>query len=114
LNECKKQKRFIEFIEKVEIKKSKLDLCVSLMWVILILPVSLNYLIEALWFGSIYLKLATLILIFSSYNEDVFAIRFINAGANGFLNKMSSETEIKHAITCVMNTGKYTSNLIKD
>lgn len=54
------------------------------------------------------------ILIFSSYNEDIFAIRFINAGANGFLNKMSSETEIKHAITCVMNTGKYTSNLIKE
>ena len=54
------------------------------------------------------------ILIFSSYHEDIYAIRYINAGANGYLNKLSSEEEIKYAIETVMNTGKYISKNIQD
>ena len=52
--------------EKVEIKKTKWDLYISLTWIALILPISIIYLIKALWFGSIYLKLAVLMLICSS------------------------------------------------
>ena len=53
------------------------------------------------------------ILIFSGYDEEIYAIRYINAGANGFLSKISSEEEIKNAITAVMNSGKYLSKIFK-
>ena len=54
------------------------------------------------------------ILIFSGYDEEIYAIRYINAGANGYLNKLSSEEEIKYAIKTVMTSGKYTSKNIQD
>ena len=54
------------------------------------------------------------ILIFSGYDEEIYAIRYINAGANGFLSKISSEEEIKNAITAVMNSGKYLSKNIQE
>lgn len=54
------------------------------------------------------------ILIFSGFDEDIYAIRYISAGANGYLNKLSSEEEIKYAIHSVMKFGKYTSQNIQD
>lgn len=54
------------------------------------------------------------ILIFSGYDEDIYAVRYLSAGANGYLNKLSSEEEIKHAIKTVMRSGKYTSKNIQD
>ena len=54
------------------------------------------------------------ILIFSGYNEDIYAVRYLSAGANGYLSKLSSEEEIKHAIKTVMTFGKYTSKNIQD
>lgn len=54
------------------------------------------------------------ILIFSAYDEDIYAMRYINAGASGYLNKLCTEDEMKFAITSVMNFGKYTSQNIKD
>ena len=54
------------------------------------------------------------ILIFSGYDEDIYAVRYLSAGANGYLNKLSSEEEIKYAIETVMNTGKYISKNIQD
>lgn len=54
------------------------------------------------------------ILIFSAYDEDIYAMRYIHAGANGYLNKLCTEDEMKLAITSVMNFGKYTSQNIKD
>lgn len=54
------------------------------------------------------------ILIFSGYDEEIYAVRYLSAGANGYLNKLSSEEEIKHAIKTVMTFGKYTSKNIQD
>lgn len=54
------------------------------------------------------------ILIFSAYDEDIYAMRYINAGANGYLNKLCNEDEMKLAISSVMNYGKYTSQSIKE
>ena len=54
------------------------------------------------------------ILIFSGYDEEIYAIRYINAGANGFLSKISSEEEIKNAVKAVMNSGKYLSKNIQE
>lgn len=54
------------------------------------------------------------ILIFSGHEEDIYAMRYINAGANGYLSKLNSEDEIKKAIREVMNFGKYFSKNIQD
>lgn len=55
-----------------------------------------------------------IILMFSAFDEDIYAMRYLNAGANGYLNKLSSPNEIQIAITTVLNTGKYISPAIKD
>ncbi len=54
------------------------------------------------------------ILIFSAYDEDIYALRYLNAGASGYLNKGSNEQEIKHALKSMMVSGKYITQNIKD
>ncbi|WP_333666963.1 response regulator transcription factor [Flavobacterium sp.] len=54
------------------------------------------------------------ILIFSGYDEDIYGLRYINAGASGYLNKGSSEDEMKQAIKSMMISGKYITQNIKD
>lgn len=54
------------------------------------------------------------ILIFSSFDEDVYALRFIKAGAGGYLSKLSSPDEIQHAVEVMINTGRFTSEAIKN
>lgn len=49
------------------------------------------------------------ILIFSGLDENVQALKFINAGANGFLSKLSEEEEIKEAILRIITKGEYLS-----
>ncbi|MEG2102816.1 MAG: response regulator transcription factor, partial [Flavobacterium sp.] len=47
------------------------------------------------------------ILIFSAYDENIYAMRYLNAGASGYLNKETSEEEMKNAINSMMLSGKY-------
>src|SRR5690606_37566899 len=54
------------------------------------------------------------ILIFSAFNEEHHALPFIHAGANGYLNKLSSEREIQNAVKTLMETGKYFSETLKE
>lgn len=54
------------------------------------------------------------ILMFSSYHERIFALRYIQAGADGYLNKNSDELEIIKAIHTVMEGRKYVSQVMKD
>ncbi|WP_284653067.1 response regulator transcription factor [Flavobacterium terrisoli] len=54
------------------------------------------------------------ILIFSAYDEDIYALRYLNAGASGYLNKGSNEEEMKHALKSMMVSGKYITQNIKD
>ncbi|MDQ0781464.1 response regulator transcription factor [Chryseobacterium sp. W4I1] len=49
------------------------------------------------------------ILIFSDYERDV-AIQYIREGAEGYLNKQSSEEEIHEAVRSVMEKGYYYPN----
>ena len=51
------------------------------------------------------------ILIFSSFNEEDYALKFITAGTNGFLSKLSEESEIRDAILQIIEIGKYYSPL---
>lgn len=54
------------------------------------------------------------ILIFSAYDEDIYAMRYLNAGASGYLNKGSSEEEMKQALKSMILSGKYITQNIKD
>lgn len=47
------------------------------------------------------------ILILSMYNDQVFVIKGIEHGANGYLSKDSEAEEIEHAIHSAINTGYY-------
>lgn len=49
------------------------------------------------------------ILIFTGSEENLHALKFINAGANGFLSKLSEEEEIREAIASIVEKGKYIS-----
>jgi two-component system invasion response regulator UvrY len=53
------------------------------------------------------------ILIFSSYHENIFALRYLQAGANGYLSKHSDELEIIKAIQAVLEGRKYISEEMK-
>lgn len=50
----------------------------------------------------------TLILIFSGVDENQ-ALRFVSAGAHGFLSKLSEEEEIIHALQKMISQGEYLS-----
>ena len=54
------------------------------------------------------------ILMFSAYEEDTYALRYIHAGANGFLSKEASEDEMINAVNTLLETGKYFSSRTKE
>jgi|SRR5690606_20270695 len=54
------------------------------------------------------------ILVFSSYEESLYALRYINAGACGYLNKSTAMSELKNAIESIMTRGKYMSDAVKE
>lgn len=53
------------------------------------------------------------ILIFSGYDEQVYALRCLQAGANGYLMKQSPEEDIRRALTAVLQKEKYSSPAVK-
>ena len=46
------------------------------------------------------------ILMFSIYSENLYAIRYLKAGANGYLSKHASEDEVKTAIFSILKNRK--------
>lgn len=54
------------------------------------------------------------ILVYSSYDETLYAVRYLQAGAYGYLHKNSNKVQIKDAIETVLNNGKYMSEAVKD
>lgn len=54
------------------------------------------------------------ILMFSGFDENIYAMRYLNAGASGYLNKESSEDEMKKAINTMILSGKYITPNVKD
>lgn len=53
------------------------------------------------------------ILIFSGYDEQLFALRYLQAGVDGYLVKHSPEDELKIALRTVLNNEKYISPTVK-
>jgi len=56
------------------------------------------------------IRAETKILIFTGIDEITHSLKFINAGANGFLSKLSEEEEIKRAILKIRDEGEYISS----
>lgn len=54
------------------------------------------------------------ILVFSAYDENLYALRYLNAGASGYLNKACTEDEMKQALQSMVVSGKYITQNIKD
>jgi len=54
------------------------------------------------------------ILIFSAYDENIYAMRYLNAGASGYLKKETTEDEMKKAINSMISSGKYITQNVKD
>ncbi|WP_316825892.1 MULTISPECIES: response regulator transcription factor [Pedobacter] len=54
------------------------------------------------------------ILVFSSLNENIYAVPYLKAGASGYLTKTSDESEIVVAITTILAGGRYSSRNVKE
>jgi len=54
------------------------------------------------------------VLIFTGLEEDLHGLKFIKAGANGYLSKLSEEEEIREAITTFIEKGEYFSDLLRN
>ena len=51
---------------------------------------------------------------FTAFDEEIYAMRFLKAGASGYLNKVCSEDEMKLAINNMILSGKYITQNVKD
>ncbi len=64
-----------------------------------------------------YIKIhqpALRILLFSSQDEEVYAMRYLKMGASGYLSKQSSTAVIETALTAMLGTGRYVSDDVKE
>ena len=53
------------------------------------------------------------IMVFSDIDEELYAMHYLKAGANGFLSKNSSTQEIRTAIVAVLTNGRYMSEMVQ-
>jgi two-component system invasion response regulator UvrY len=53
------------------------------------------------------------IMVFSAIDEEIYAMHYLKAGANGFLSKSSSTKEIRAAIAAVLINGHYMSEIVQ-
>ena len=56
----------------------------------------------------------TKVMIFSSQDENLFAVRYLKMGADGILHKLSSEEVINKALTKMLDKGRYMSEEVKE
>lgn len=56
----------------------------------------------------------TKVMIFSSQDESLYAVRYLKMGADGFLHKDSREDVINRALIKMLDSGRYISEEVKD
>jgi DNA-binding NarL/FixJ family response regulator len=54
------------------------------------------------------------ILLFSAYGEEIYGLRYLKVGVNGYLEKNAPEKEIQEAIMRILAKGKYISSKVQD
>lgn len=57
---------------------------------------------------------STKVLVFSSQDESLYAIRYLKMGADGFLHKLANDDTIKKALIKMLDKGSYMSEDVKD
>lgn len=57
---------------------------------------------------------ATKILVLTMSSEDIYARKYLQLGAMGFINKEADSVELRLAITSVMNNKKYLSQRLRE
>lgn len=56
----------------------------------------------------------TKVMIFSSQDESLYAVRYLKMGADGFLHKLATEEVINKALIKMLDKGSYISDDVKD
>lgn len=56
----------------------------------------------------------TKVMVFSSQDENLYAIRYLKMGVDGFLHKLAPEEDIKKALEKMLYKGSYVSEEVKD
>lgn len=54
------------------------------------------------------------ILIFTGLEEELHGLKFVKAGADGYLSKLSEEEEVREAITTFIEKGEYFSAILRN
>lgn len=54
------------------------------------------------------------ILVFSSQDEHLYALRYLKMGAHGYLNKLSSKENIDEALSAMLQKGRFISEEVRD
>lgn len=54
------------------------------------------------------------ILVFSSQDEKVYAVRYLKMGADGFINKLSPKDTLERALTSMLQKGLYISEDVRE
>lgn len=54
------------------------------------------------------------VLVFSAQDEQLYAIRYLKMGADGFLHKLANDEKIGEALEKMLDKGSYISNEVKD
>lgn len=107
-------------IDKVQICeandfKEALTQCASIIFDLVILDINLSDGKKCLMIDDLrQLQKEVKILMFSAHEEEIYAFRYIQAGANGYLNKLSDSYTIVKTVKTVLEEGKYISNDILD
>lgn len=55
----------------------------------------------------------TKVLIFSANDEETYALRYLRAGADGYLDKMASLDQVREALQLMIKTGRYISPAVQ-
>lgn len=53
------------------------------------------------------------ILMFSAHEEEFYILKYLQSGANGYLNKLCGEETLVEAVKCILEKGEYISEELK-
>lgn len=59
------------------------------------------------------IQLSVKVLIFSAFDEGQYALRYLNSGADGYLNKLMPEDELVTAVKMILKGERYVSEKVK-
>ena len=82
---------------------------------LIILDISMPFTDSFALLSSIFaLRPKQKVLILTMSREDVYAKKFLDLGAKGFINKEADRSEIRKAIVCILNNKRYLSARMHD